>query len=72
LDVGGDVCIGDDLAGGIKQGEVDFHGEVPVLRNIFDRSSDVLSAVTFIGDEAVAFEEEIGVFELGGGDSVSA
>ena len=72
LGVGGDVGIGDDLAGPIKQGEVHFHGEVSVLGNIFDRSSDVLSTVIFIGDEAVIFEKEIGIFDDASGWGVGA
>ena len=65
--VGRNVSIGDDLTGGIEQGEVDFHGEVTVLGNIFNGAGDVFGTVVFIGGETVSLEEEIRILNLGGG-----
>ena len=69
LNVGGNGDVWDDLVGGIEQDEIDLHGEVTVLGNIFDCAGNVLGTVVFVGGEAMILEEEIGIFGLGGGIS---
>ena len=62
--VGCGIVVGDDLAGGIEQCEIYFHGEVTVLRNVFDGAGDELATVVFTGGKAVVFDEQIRVFGL--------